>query len=74
MFLFTANIVEVFISKPESSETLLRDVHDRHLMDEFTLQNYITPVSCCLFRHDDAEFRKKKKLVLNSPGSVSTYI
>jgi len=27
-----------------------------------------------LFRHGDAEFRKKWKLVLNSPGSVSTNI
>jgi len=39
MILFTATIVEVPLSKPESSETLLRDVHGRHLMEEVTLQN-----------------------------------
>jgi hypothetical protein len=39
MILFTATTVDVFPSKPESSKTLLRDVHGRHLMDEVTLQN-----------------------------------
>ena len=39
MILFTGTIVEVFLSKPESSETLLRDIHGRHLTDEVTLQN-----------------------------------
>ena len=34
MILFTATIVEVFLSKPESSETLLLDVHSKHLMYE----------------------------------------
>lgn len=57
MILFIVTTVEVILSKPEASETLLREVHDRHLKLRYKIK--LLQYHARLLRHGDAEFRKK---------------